>query len=296
MARGPGNRHRGEGGLRVAPRCSHSGNRRSRWRLRGRCRRWPRGGSGARQRRWRRGIGRWGSRSAGGVRWTRRWPAGHTGSSWTRRGTPPRQTRKDGRRLGKRAGGKGGEDGHARGKQRRVEEQGAGGATVASQPETLSPEPTPTDWGSESPLPQRYVRRPARRVPWTVQGWRAGDVAELVRYVKWAGRTRGGQERRGICTFRDLVHRAGTGAGEGGGQVGDDAGRGAPGGGPGVSQGTGEKAQGADAEGPVAEGGVVLSGTWARRWHGIGRGRRGSAWATGCRAWAAKGARRAEER
>ena len=35
-------------------------------------------------------------------------------------------------------------------------------------------------------------------------------MAELVRYVKWAGRTTGGQERRRTLVFRDLVHRAGT--------------------------------------------------------------------------------------
>ena len=34
-------------------------------------------------------------------------------------------------------------------------------------------------------------------------------MAEIVRYVKWAGRMRGGQESRGIRPFRGLVHRAG---------------------------------------------------------------------------------------
>ena len=34
-------------------------------------------------------------------------------------------------------------------------------------------------------------------------------MAELVRYVKWARRTRGGQERRGTRPFCDLVRRAG---------------------------------------------------------------------------------------
>ena len=37
----------------------------------------------------------------------------------------------------------------------------------------------------------------------------AGDVAELVRYVKWAGRTRKRRERRGTHPFSDLVGRAG---------------------------------------------------------------------------------------
>ena len=33
-------------------------------------------------------------------------------------------------------------------------------------------------------------------------------MAELVRYVKWAGRTRGRRERRGTHPFSDLVRRA----------------------------------------------------------------------------------------
>ena len=31
----------------------------------------------------------------------------------------------------------------------------------------------------------------------------------LIRYLKWAGRTRGGRERRGTRPFSDLVSRAG---------------------------------------------------------------------------------------
>ena len=42
-----------------------------------------------------------------------------------------------------------------------------------------------------------------------VTGRSAGDAAELVRYVKWAGRMRGGREKRETCPFRDLVGRAG---------------------------------------------------------------------------------------
>ena len=42
-----------------------------------------------------------------------------------------------------------------------------------------------------------------------VAGWRAGEVAELVRYVKWAGKARGRQEKRGTRPFSDLVGRAG---------------------------------------------------------------------------------------
>ena len=57
----------------------------------------------------------------------------------------------------------------------------------------------------------------------------------------------------------------------------EDAWRGAPGGEPGRFPGTGGKAQGADAEGAVAERGVV-------RRRGVGRGRRGWTWAAGFRA------------
>ena len=34
-------------------------------------------------------------------------------------------------------------------------------------------------------------------------------MAELARYVKWAGKTRGRREKRGPRPFSDLVHRAG---------------------------------------------------------------------------------------
>ena len=96
---------------------------------------------------------------------------------------------------------------HARGKRSRVDQQGSVGATGALQPTSPGPEPTLTDWGSESPLPWRYARRPARRLQWMVLGWRAGEVAELVRCVKWAERTRRGREKHGSHPFRDLVHR-----------------------------------------------------------------------------------------
>ena len=45
--------------------------------------------------------------------------------------------------------------------------------------------------------------------PGTVAGWTAGEVAELVRYVKWAGKTRGRRQKRGTRPFSDLVGRAG---------------------------------------------------------------------------------------
>ena len=71
-----------------------------------------------------------------------------------------------------------------RGKRRRGEERGAGEAEGAPRPASPSAEPTPTDWDSESPPLRQYAPPPVRRGPWTVAGWTAGDVAELVRYVK----------------------------------------------------------------------------------------------------------------
>ena len=109
----------------------------------------------------------------------------------------------------KRARGEGDDSGHERGKRRQVEQWGAGGPTGALQPARLGAEPTPTDWVSASPLPRHLARHPARREQGRVQGWRAGGMAELVRYVKWAGRTREGREQRGTHPFRDLVRRAG---------------------------------------------------------------------------------------
>ena len=99
--------------------------------------------------------------------------------------------------------------GQARGKRRRVEERGAGEAEGAPRPVSPSLELTPKDWGSESPPSRRYAPPPVRRGPGTVVGWRAGDVAELVRYMKWAGWTSGGQGKRGTRPFSDLVGRAG---------------------------------------------------------------------------------------
>ena len=90
-----------------------------------------------------------------------------------------------------------------------MEQRGAEEAVGAPRPTSPSSEPTPKDWGSESPLPWRYTSQPVRTEPGTVWGWSAGDVADLVRYLKWAGMIRGGQERRGTPPFCDLVGRAG---------------------------------------------------------------------------------------
>ena len=59
------------------------------------------------------------------------------------------------------------------------------------------------------PLPRQYELPPVRRGPGTVAGWMAGEVAELVRYVKLAGKTRGRREKGGTRPFSDLVGRAG---------------------------------------------------------------------------------------
>ena len=110
---------------------------------------------------------------------------------------------------GKRAREGDEEAGQERGKRRRGEERGAGEAEGAPRPASPSPEATPTDWDSESPPPWQYALPPVRRGPGTVAGWTEGDVAELARYVKWAGKTRGRREKRGPRPFSDLVGRAG---------------------------------------------------------------------------------------
>ena len=99
--------------------------------------------------------------------------------------------------------------GQERGKRRRGEERGAGEAEGAPRPAGPSPEPTPTDWHSECPPPLEYAPPLVRRGPRTVAGWTEGEVAELARYVKWAGKTRGRREKRGPHSFSDLVGRAG---------------------------------------------------------------------------------------
>ena len=110
---------------------------------------------------------------------------------------------------GKRAREEGGEAEQARGKWRWVEEWAAGGAEGAPWPASPSREPTPTDWGSESPPRRQYAPPPVWRGPGTVAGRRAGHVAQLVRYVKWAGRTRGERKKQGTRPFSELVGRAG---------------------------------------------------------------------------------------
>ena len=110
---------------------------------------------------------------------------------------------------GIRARGEGKEARQAGGKRRRTEERGAAESAGARRPASPSREPTRTDRSSELPPPRQYAPRPVRREPGIVWEWRAGDVAELVCYVKWVGRTRGGRERSGIRPFSTLVSRAG---------------------------------------------------------------------------------------
>ena len=114
-----------------------------------------------------------------------------------------------GRRQGNRPGRRTRRRGRKRGKRRRGEERGAGEAEGAPRPASPSPEPTPTDWDSESPPPRQYAPPPVQRGPGTVAGVDGGEVAELARYVKWAGKTRGRREKRGTRPFSDLVGRAG---------------------------------------------------------------------------------------
>ena len=181
-------------------------------------------------------------------------PGGPPGPPGSAKRTPPPRMWRGGRRQGKRPGrrkrGRG-----ERGKRRRGEERRAGEAEGAPRPASPSPEPTPMDWVSGSPAPRQYAPPPLWRGPGTVAGWRAGEVAELVHYVKLAGKTRGRREKRGTGPFSDLVGRAGRPR-EGGPEM--DEGRWrrmlvAPG----LSPGEGEEAQGSDAAGAVAAGGVV---------------------------------------
>ena len=113
------------------------------------------------------------------------------------------------RPSGKRAREEEEEAGQERGKRRRGEERGAGEAEGAPRPASPSLEPTPTGWDSDSPPSRQYAPPPVRRKPGTVAGWTAGEVAELVRYVKWAGKTRGLREKKGTRPFSNLVGRAG---------------------------------------------------------------------------------------
>ena len=82
---------------------------------------------------------------------------------------------------GKRAREEEEEAGQKRGKRHRVEERGAGGAEGALRPTSPSPEQTPTDWDSESPLPRRYAPLPVRRGPGAEGGGRgrAGPLPEV---------------------------------------------------------------------------------------------------------------------
>ena len=98
---------------------------------------------------------------------------------------------------GKRAREEDEEAGQERGKRRRGKERGAGEAEGAPRPASPSPELTPTDWDSESPPPRQYAPPPVQRGPGTVAGWTEGELEELARYVKWAGKKRGRQEKRG---------------------------------------------------------------------------------------------------
>ena len=110
---------------------------------------------------------------------------------------------------GKRAREEEEEAGQERGKRRRGEERGAGEAEGAPRPASPSPEPTLMDWDLELPPPRQYAPPPVQRGPETVAGRTAGEVAELVRYVKWAGKTRGRRGKSGTRFFSDLIGRAG---------------------------------------------------------------------------------------
>ena len=172
-------------------------------------------------------TGRWRRGSAGCGRRRRRWPEGRTGSSWTRKGNTSSTVVEGRSPSGKSAKEEGEEAGQERGKQRRVEEQGAGGAEGALQQAGPRPEPTPTNSGSESPPPRRFAPPPVGRGPRTVAGRTAGNVAELVPYVKWAERTRGCAGEAGDPALQRPGQQGGEaqgkGAQDGGGPLDEDA-------------------------------------------------------------------------
>ena len=88
-------------------------------------------------------------------------------------------------------------------------EAARGGGANSSPSPSPSLEPTAKDWGSASSFLRHFARHPARREQGRIRGWRAGEVVEVVCYLKWAGRKRGQRERRGNDLFRQVVHRAG---------------------------------------------------------------------------------------
>ena len=275
------------GGRRVAPGYSHSGNRLSRRKWRGRCRRGPGGRSEERQRGWRRGTGRWRRGSAGCRRRMGRWPPGHSGSSRTRKGNPPhgfrgtiavRDEGQRGERTGWARAGKAAPGAGSR---------GSSGGTTAHQPQP----------GADADGPGLRVATTAA-VCAAADAEGAGDSPGLESGGRGgAGPLRevGREDERGAGEARDpFLLRAGRqggeatrkGAGDGGEQVEEDTGRGAPAGEPGVSPGTGEGAQGADAEEADPEGGMLLRGTMTRRRAGQERvqmGGRMQSQAHGCR-------------
>ena len=232
-----------------------------------------------RQRGWRRETGRWRRGSAGCGKRRRRWPEGRTGSSRTRKGTPPPRMWRKG--CGPEEGQRGGRGSWAaKGEAAPGGGTGSGGSRGGATAGQHQP-------GADVDGLGLGVATAAAVCAAAGTGWRAGDVAELVSYLKWAGRTRGGREKRGTRPFSDLVVRPGRPK-EKGPQMEEGRwrmmlGEALPGVRLDCPRKPGEKAQGAEAAGAVAAGRVAQG-------RAVGRGRSRTAvhilvntWARGTR-------------
>ena len=195
------------GGGRI-PRWCRSDSPLSRRSRRGGCSRGHGGGSGGRRRGWRTGTGRWRRGSAGCGRRKRRWPGGPPGPPGSGRGHPlhgcggavgVREKGQGGGRGGKAGKGEAGQGGGARGR-------GGGGGTAAGQPQSRA---DADGLGLGVPAAAAVCAAAGAEGTRDGRGADGGDVAELARYVKWAGKTRGRREKRGPRPFSDLVGRAG---------------------------------------------------------------------------------------
>ena len=136
-------------------------------------------------------------------------PGGPMGPPGSGMGQPPPRMWRGGRRQGKGTGRRTRRRGRKGGSGAGGRSEGQGEAEGARRTASPSPELTSTYRDSESPQLRRYAPPPVRRGPGTVARLTEGEVAELARYVKWAGKTRGRREKSRPRPFSDLVSRAG---------------------------------------------------------------------------------------
>ena len=110
---------------------------------------------------------------------------------------------------GKRAREEKEEAAQERGKRRQGEEWGAGGAEAAPRPARPRPRADADRLGLGAATAAAVCAAAGTEGARDGRGVDNEEMAELVRYVKWAGRTTGRWERRGARPFSDLVGRAG---------------------------------------------------------------------------------------